>query len=230
MTRAGTCLSIALVLTAANAGAQTVREFKIDDAWGRDGVQFRTTAPLEEIVGTTNELTGVVRVDLAAVRSAATQARLQVDITTITTGIGMRDSAVHKALGAPAQPTALFTVTRVKSASAEALLPDAPVTLVAEGTFELHGIKKQMEVPVTLTYVPKGGPFSKMRPGNFIRISAAFDIRLPDFNVDRSGPVLVLQVAEVAHITVSALASDASAAEAEEYRQSAIKYMGKARR
>jgi hypothetical protein len=40
--------------------------------------------------------------------------------------------------------------------------------------------------------------------------------------------VLPLQIAETAHVTVMALASDASPEEAEAYRQRAIKYMGQA--
>jgi hypothetical protein len=93
------------------------------------------------------------------------------------------------------------------------------VDITAEGTLELKGVKRK---------VPKGGPFNQMRPGNFVKIVARFDIKLADFNVERAGPVLPLQVAETAHVTVSALASDASPEEAETYRQSAIKYMGKA--
>jgi len=224
-------IGVALVLAGSlDARAQTVREFKIDDAWGRDLVQFRTTAPLEEIVGTTNEVTGVVRLDLAAIRGASTQATFVVDLTTIKTGIAMRDSAVQKNLGVPQHQTATFKLIRVKTASADALSPDAPVKIVAEGSFELHGIAKTFDLPATVTYVPKGGPFSKMRPGNFVRITSEFDIRLEDFQVDRRGPVLVLQVGETAHITLSALASDATPEEAETYKQSAIKYMGKARR
>jgi len=226
----GLTVVVVLLSAAVTARAQAVREFTIDDAWGRDLVQFRTSAPLEEIVGTTNELTGLVRLDLAAVRGAGTQATFVVDLTTIKTGIEMRDGAVHKALGAPANKTATFKLVRVKTASADAVSPDTPVQIVAEGSFELHGITKTLEVPATITYVPKGGPFSKMRPGNFVRITSAFDIRLSDFKVDRTGPVLVLQVADTAHITLSALASDATREEAEAYRQNAIKYMGKARR
>jgi len=48
--------------------------------------------------------------------------------------------------------------------------------------------------------------------------------------LERAGPVLPLQVGETALITVSALGSDASAEAAETDRQSAIKYMGKARK
>jgi polyisoprenoid-binding protein YceI len=226
-----TAAALLVVLAAPREGqAQSVREFKIDDAWGRDLVQFRTSAPLEEIVGTTNEVTGSVRLDLAAVRGQGTQATFVVDLTTIKTGIDMRDGAVQKSLGAASNKNATFTLVRVKSASADALSPDASVQIVAEGTFELHGITKTIEVPATITYVPKGGPFSKMRPGNFVRITSEFDIRLSDYKVDRSGPVLVLQVSDTAHVTISALASDASPEEADAYRQGAIKYMGKARR
>jgi polyisoprenoid-binding protein YceI len=224
-------IAVSMLFGAAlDARAQAVREFTIDDAWGRDVVRFTSSAPLEEIVGITNELTGSVRLDLAAIRGPATQATFVVDLTTIKTGIEMRDGAVHKALGGPASKTATFKLHRVKSASADSLTPDNPVKIVAEGTFELHGVAKPLEVPATITYVPKGGPFSKMRPGNFVRITSEFDIRLSDFKVDRSGPILVLQVADTAHVTLSALASDATPEEAEIYRQSAIKYMGKARR
>jgi hypothetical protein len=67
-----------------------------------------------------------------------------------------------------------------------------------------------------------------MRPGNFVKLVAQFDLKLADFGVERSGPTLPLQVGESAHVTVTALASDASPEEAEEYRQRAVKYLGKA--
>jgi polyisoprenoid-binding protein YceI len=101
------------------------------------------------------------------------------------------------------------------------------VDVTGQGTFELNGVKKPIEVKARVTYVPKGGPFSSMRPGNFVRISSAFDIRLEDYGIERKGPVLPLQVGDTAHVTVSLLASDASPEEADAYRQKAVKYMGK---
>jgi polyisoprenoid-binding protein YceI len=220
-----------LLLSAVSLHAQATgpRDFKVDDAWGRDVVEFRASAPMEEIVGTTNEIVGLVRIDPGAVRGPGTQARFDVDLTTIKTGIAMRDGSVMKSLGAGSQPKATFTLTRVKSSSADMMTPNATVNIVAQGTFSLHGVTKTIEVSAQITYIPRGGPFSQMRPGNFVRMVAAFDIKLADYQVDRSGPVLVLQVGETAHVTISALASDATPAEAETYRQSAIKYMGKAR-
>jgi polyisoprenoid-binding protein YceI len=207
-----------------------VQQFKVDDAWGRDTVQFKTSAVLEDIVGTTNQVTGVLKADRKNLMGPGTAARFEVDLTSLKTGIEMRDGHVAKALGADKTPTAVFTLEKIRSVSANILEPNVPVDLVGEGVFELNGVKKNVEVAARLRYVPKGGPFNQMRPGNFVKLSAEFDVKLADFGVDRKGPVLPLQVAETAHVTVTALASDASPEEANAYRQNAIKYMGKARR
>lgn len=207
-----------------------VVEFKVDDAWGRDTVQFRTTAPLEDIVGTTNQVTGVLKADPKNLKGPDTAARVEVDLNSIRTGIEMRDGHVANALGAVKNPVAVFTLEKIKSASANTLEPNVPVDAVAEGTFELKGAKRKVDVKIRLSYVPKGGPFNRMRPGNFVKLEAEFDVKLEDFGVNRTGQTLPLQVGETAHVTVSALASDASPEEAEGYRQNAIKYMGKSRK
>jgi polyisoprenoid-binding protein YceI len=206
-----------------------ILQFTVDDAWGRDAVQFKTTAPMEDIIGTTNQVTGFLKADPRNLTGPGAAARLEVNLASFKTGIEMRDGAVAKALGAAKSPVAVFTVERIKSASANALEPNAPVDIIAEGTFELKGVRKKVEVPARITYVPKGGPFSQMRPGNFVRLTAQFDFKLADYGVDREGPVLPLQVGDTAHVTVTVLGSDASAEEMKTYRDRAIKYMGKAR-
>jgi polyisoprenoid-binding protein YceI len=215
---------------APTAAAAGVREFTVDDAWGRDTVEFRTTAPLEDIVGTTNEITGVLKADPKNLTGPATAARFEVVLNTIKTGIETRDGHVAKALGAEGNPVAVFTLEKLKSASANALEPNVTVPAAGEGFLELKGVRKKVDVTARLTYVPRGGPFNRMRPGSFVRLVAEFDVRLADFGVERTGPVLPLQVGELAHVTVTALASDATPEEAKAYRESAVKYMGKARR
>ena len=149
------------------------------------------------------------------------------DVAAFKTGVEARDGGVQKALNAEAHPKAIFTLDKITSSSAASAAPNTPVDLTGQGTFELNGVQKPIEVKARVTYVPKGGPFSSMRPGNFVRISSAFDIRLADYGIERKGPVLPLQVGDTAHVTVSLLASDASPEEAEAYRQKAAKYMGK---
>jgi polyisoprenoid-binding protein YceI len=226
----------ALLLLAAALPAQAppakagVREFTVDDAWGRDTVQFRTTAPVEDIVGTTNEVTGFLRADPKNLTGPATAARLEVVLNTIKTGIEMRDGHVAKALGADTAPIAVFTLEKVKSAAPNSLEPNVPSEIRAEGTLDLKGVRKKVDVTARLTYVPGEGPFNAMRPGNFVKLVADFDVRLADFGVERKGQVLPLQVGETAHVTVTALASDATPEQAKAYRDTAIKYMGRARR
>jgi polyisoprenoid-binding protein YceI len=222
-------LSLCGLAMAQSEPAGGILQFTVDDAWGRDTVQFRTTAPMEDIIGTTNQVTGSLRADPKNLTGPATSARLEVNLTAFKTGIETRDGHVAKALGADKAPIAVFTLDTIKSASATALEPNVPVDVVGEGTFELKGVKKKIDVAARVTSVPKGGPFSQMRPGNFVRLTAQFDVKLADFGVDRTGPVLPLQVGDTAHVTVAVLATDASAEEMKAYRDRAIKYMGKAR-
>lgn len=222
-------LALSRILSGQTAPGGGVREFTVDDAWGRDSVQFRTTAPLEDIIGTTNQVTGVLKADPKNLTGPGTSARIEVKLASLKTGIETRDGHVAKALGAEKNPIALFTLEKIKSASAPALEINVPVDVVAEGFFELNGVRKKIEVPARLTYVPRGTPFNQMRPGNFVRLKAEFDVRLADFGVERTGQVLPLQVGETARVTVAVLASDATPEEANAYRDKAIKYMGKAR-
>ena len=222
-----TLLALASLGVAAAMAAQTPVDFRIDDAWGRDSVRFETTAPVEDIVGTNNQISGFVKADPANIKAPGTSARIEVDVAAFKTGVDMRDGGVRKALGAEAHPKAVFTLDRITSATASAAEPNTPVDVTAAGTFELNGVKKPLAVKARIAYVPKGGPFSKMRPGNFVRVSSAFDIRLADYGIERNGPVLPLQVGDTAHITVSILASDATPEETEVYRKGAAKYMGK---
>ena len=210
------------------APASSVQEFRIEDAWGRDIVEFRTSAPMEEIVGTTNKVTGVLRADPKHLAAATTTARAEADLTAVKTGIEMRDGHTAKALGAEAQPKAVFSLTRVLTASKDALEPNSPVDVTAEGTLSLNGVTQTLPVKARITLVPKGGAFSQMRPGNFVKLVATFDVSLDAFHVERKGAVLPLQVGDIAHVTVTALASDATGEEAENYRKSAEKYLGKA--
>ena len=213
----------------AQSGPGAVRQFTVDDAWGRDVVQFQTTAPMEDIIGTSNQVTGYLKADPGNLTGPGTAARIEVAVSSFKTGIDMRDGAVAKALGASKNPVAVFTLEKITSASPATLEPNAPVDIVAEGTFELKGVRKSITVPARITYVPKGGPFSQMRPGNFVRLTARFDFKLDDYGVERNGPVLPLQVGDTAHVTVTVLASDANEEEMKTYRDRAIKYMGKAR-
>src|SRR3979411_2849160 len=120
-------LVLAWAFVAARGSGQTPTEFKIDDAWGRDSVRFETTAPVEDIVGTNNQISGFVRADPSNIRAAGTAVRVEVDVAARKTGGEARDGGVRKALGADAHPKAVFTLDKILSASSSAAAPNTPV-------------------------------------------------------------------------------------------------------
>src|SRR5262245_25304261 len=170
-TLAGIVLSgLAAAAAVGQAPAAAVQEFKVGDAWGRDAVEFKSSAPIEEIVGTTNEVTGVLRANPANLKTPSPYARLKVPVGSFKTGIGMRDGHVGDALGKKDHPTAVFTLDRVDSVSADSLQPNKGVDIRASGILELNGVKRSLPVTARITYIPKGGPFSEVRPGNIVKL------------------------------------------------------------
>ncbi len=96
MTRLVTHLSLFLLLTPWVCFGQTV-EFKAADPLGRNSVQFRTSAPLEDIVGMTNKLAGSIKVDPANLTNGPLAARFEVEMSSLDTGIALRNRSRRKA-------------------------------------------------------------------------------------------------------------------------------------
>jgi len=200
-------------------------EFRIDDAWGRDTVQFRTTAPLEDVVGSTNQIKGKVAVDPNDVRAKGTQGRIEIDTRSFKTGLGLRDQHLAKTLKSEDNPSAVFTLTGIKSGP-KSLEPDKPADFVLAGSLQIAGVTKNVEIPAQLAYLPKKEVTAKLRPGNHLRIKSDFDVTLSDYGIDRKGPVLKMQVGETAHVSLSILATDATDEELADYRAGAQKWLG----
>jgi polyisoprenoid-binding protein YceI len=202
-------LAIILSMIALAYGQQSVKEFRVMDPMGRNVVQFRTSAPLEDIVGTTSQIIGMVNVNPADLKATGPLAQFEVDLNSLKTGIDLRDRHMREQyLHTDRYPKAIFTLKNVKKASSDKLQPGKPVKLTAEGTFELHGVKKEIPVDVLVTYVPESKETMGKLPGNLIRITSNFDVRLADYGIERPQMVL-LKVGEVAHVTVDTFASDA---------------------
>jgi len=216
---------LAALLASAFVSRASAVEFRIDDAWGRDSVQFRTTAPLEDVVGSTNQIKGKVAVDPTDVRKKGMEGRIEIDTRTFKTGLGLRDQHLAKTLKAADNPSAVFKLTGIKSGP-KSLEPDKPSDFVLTGTLQIAGVTKNVEVPAQIAYLPKKEVTAKFRPGNHLRIKSDFDVTLSDYGIDRAGPILEMQVGETAHVSLSILATDATDEELAEYRAGAKKYLG----
>lgn len=201
-----------LTLSAVSALGHSSTEFKVSDPLGRNTVQFKTSAPLEDIVGTTNKIEGSIQVDPKALKSAPLWARFEVDLATLDTGIGLRDTHMRdRYLHTGKYPKAVFVLNKVLKSSASQLKPNQTVRLLAEGSFELHGVERKIQVPIEVTYLPESKSTMSKLPGNLLRIKANFDVRLADHNIERP-QMVILKVGEVAHVSIDAFATDAEEA------------------
>lgn len=219
-------LFLVLALTAGVGLAQSPVEFTAVDPIGRNTVQFKTSAPLEDIVGTTNKIAGEIKVDPQNLKSDQQFARFEVELASLDTGIGLRDRHMREQyLHTDKYPKAFFTLERIRKASAVKLEPNKPVTVTAEGTLELHGVKRAVEIPVKVTYLPESQSTMGKLPGNLLRITSQFPVKLADYNVERP-QMVVLKVGETAHISLDIFATDANAQKLSMWMEQMKKMMG----
>lgn len=208
MIRAG-CVLLTLVfwIPVARAGAEPVT-FRVLDPLGRNVVMFESRAAMETIVGTTNRVSGTVRVDPEDVLSS-TAAEFEVDLTALDTGIPRRNRDMREQyLETDRFPKIRFRLDRVVEAG-QARLPDGqPVPVRAVGTVHLHGATRQEEVALRVTYFREGERTRVRLPGNLLRIEGRFDLQLKDYNIPIP-KLVVMRLDNRISVAVDIFATDA---------------------
>lgn len=188
---------------------QTLSTFHVDDPFFRNIVQFRTEAPLEDILGVTYHITGSLQFDPEDLTGDRSEARFEVELTTLDTGIDLRNADLKEEyLHTDQYPTAVFTLEKIIRAAPSRLEPNKPILLTASGTFALHGVTRNMEVEMKVTYLPETQVTRFKLPGNLLKIVGEFDVNLADYAIEIPR-MAVLRVGEVAHVRLDLFATDA---------------------
>jgi len=202
---------IVLVMAAvAVAQLPTTKTFYVNDLKKRDVVTFTSKAPLETIVGTTADVTGFVTVNLDDIKGSA-KARFEVDLTTIKTGIEMRDGHMRdNFLETSKFPKAVFELTKVDSASLNKLENQKEVKLMLEGNFSIHGVTKLITIPATITYYSESDQTKARAEGDLMHIAVNFDLLLGDYGIKRP-QMLFMKLDETQKINIDMIASTAAA-------------------
>ncbi|MBU1983946.1 YceI family protein, partial [bacterium] len=116
----------------------------------QNSVRFVSDAPTEKIVGKTNQISATLELDPDNVAATAVGV-FEVDLTTLKTGIGLRDRHMRENhLETDEFPVAIFRLIRVISTDKPALIPGEQVQVDAEGELILHGVAKTYRIPVTV--------------------------------------------------------------------------------
>lgn len=160
--------------------ASGVQSFDFKDERNRNQAIFYSKAPLEDMTGTATGLDGTVTFDPANVAKTITGG-VSVEVATIKTGITMRDEHMRgeKWLNAEKYPKISFKLSKLTGAKVK----DNALTATAVGDFTLHGVTKQVSVPVTLTYMPESEKTKTRAPGDLLVLRAGGTLKLSDYGI-----------------------------------------------
>lgn len=180
--------------------------FYINDDQKRDVVTFTSKAPLETVKGRTGEVKGFVTFDPQDIMGTA-KGGFEVDLASLKTGIGLRDKQMREQyLETDKYPSVVFKLTKVIQASSNTLADNQAVDLVLEGQFKLHGITRDIQVPIAVKYMKATEETKKLRPGDLLRITADFDVLLSDYNIQRP-QFVILKLDDTQKISIDLMGS-----------------------
>jgi polyisoprenoid-binding protein YceI len=172
---------------------------------GKNIARFQSEATLETITGTTTKVSGTIIADPA--RPEASTTDVSVDLVSLSTGISMRDNDMRseKFVNTEKYPNAVFKTASVSSPVSR-VEPNKPVDLKVNGDMTIHGVTKRMTIPVRVVLIPETDLTKTSRgPGEWIHATAAFSIKLEDFDI----PVpekLVLKLSDTVDVTLDVFA------------------------
>jgi polyisoprenoid-binding protein YceI len=129
-------------------------------------------------VGRTGDVTGSITIE----GTTLTAASFEVDITTITTNESRRDDRVQDALETAVLPTGTFTLTEPVSLG-EGAASGEPVAATAVGDLTIHGVTRQVEIPLEAQLVDAT-----------VVATGSLDITFSDFDVDVPDSQVVVSV------------------------------------
>ncbi len=165
--------------------------FAADPQWvkTRGTVRFMVEGPLDDVIGETRQSSGVLTFSPED-WSKGTGA-IAVELATIRTGIDQRDRDMRvEFLETSRFPRAVLTIDSIEKPSAPSVAAGATVTGTVVGSFELHGVRRAVKVPITLRLDANGNA----------RVIGKFDAPFSDYNVSRPQR-LFLKLGDVAQVT-----------------------------
>jgi polyisoprenoid-binding protein YceI len=184
--------------------------FHVADPMQRNTITFTSQAPLEDMVGTANDLGGYVVFDPANPRKGV-RGSIAVPVKKMDTGIPLRDEHMQSEawLNARQHPHIKFTATeskdlkRVKRGEG---FSTYDITLV--GPLTVNGVTRPREIPVRMVYLEESEKTRSKRPGNLLAVRADFEVPLRDHKIEGFEGVVGSKVSESIAVDVSIFASD----------------------
>lgn len=184
-----------------------VKKYSLNNAVGSNGIKFLSKAPMEDINGTSDGVTGAFNLDPTNLE--ATTGKIEVKVMSMKTANSKRDEHMYDAmwLDAAKYPSIVFDVTGLKDVKVTKDGAKHVVTATAVGNFTCHGVTKSSTASITLTYIPESAETKKRASGNLVMIDASFNVALADHKVTGKAGVVGKSVGEVIAVTAKLFAN-----------------------
>lgn len=156
--------------------------FDFKDPKGVNNAVFNLDAPLESVNGSANGITGTVSFDPE--NPAATTGKIVVASESLTVPNPMQKEHLHSPnwLDVAKYPEITFESKSLSNVKTEGNVTTADIT----GTFSLHGVSKEITVPVKIAYLKdKLGARVPNLKGDLLVIRANFTLDRRDFDIQK---------------------------------------------
>ena len=183
------------LLAGLQASSALATDFTVQPGKDKNLVVFTSKATLESFQGKTKQVSGALSFDPANLGDSVT-VHVEVDLASLDTGIPMRNKHMRENhLHTDKYPKAVFDGGRILEASGHTLNPGDTVHLRMSGRFDLHGVKRTIEVPVIAMRAKDGT----------LQVTTHFDVALADYKIDRPA-FLMMKLEPTQHLTVQVTA------------------------
>lgn len=195
--------------TGLNNGMSGQKTVTITNKVGENLMKFLSDAPLEKIAGTAKGITGQFKVD--ANNLEATTGTITVEVLSMKSGVSKRDEHMYNEdwLDAPQFPNIIFQILKLEGVQVSGDNGISNITATAIGKFTLHGVTKEIKIPISMKYVKESENTKKRAAGDLVMVSAKFSIALKDFNVKGKSGIVGSKVGESIQLEAALFGSTA---------------------
>lgn len=182
--------------TGLNNGVSGQKSITVTNKVGENLVKFLSDAPLEKISGTAKGVSGKFTLDPNNLE--ATTGTISVEVLSMKSGVSKRDEHMYNPdwLDAAQFPSITFQILKLESIKVSNENGIVNVSATAVGKFTLHGVTKEIKIPITLKYVKESEATKKRAAGDLVMVNANFNVALKDFNVKGKSGIVGSKVGE----------------------------------
>jgi polyisoprenoid-binding protein YceI len=169
--------------TALGLSVEGVQTIGLSNTIGKNQIKFVSAAPMEKIHGTVSGISGEIKLDPNNLEGMT--GHIEVGVASMETGIKKRDEHLHSKdwMDEKQFSKIVFEVKGLQDVSVTDTQAKADIKAIATGDFTLHGVTKEIKVPIEITYLLASEKTKKRAPGDFFVVKGKFQIALKDFDI-----------------------------------------------